>query len=43
MYTQLDAYKMMIEHNFRTDLQGAAMHRPEEAGYCRDDVDVIDD
>jgi hypothetical protein len=28
----------MIERNFHTDLQGVAMHRPNEAGYCRDDV-----
>lgn len=38
-----NAYRKMIERNFRTDLQGVAMHRPNEAGYCRGDVYLIDD
>lgn len=38
-----NAYRKMIERNFHTDLQGVAMYRPNEAGYCRDDVYVIDD
>lgn len=38
-----NAYRKMIERNFRTDVQGVAMHRPNEAGYCRGDVYLIDD
>jgi len=38
-----NAYRKMIERNFHTDLQGVAMHRPNEPGYCRDDVYLIDD
>jgi hypothetical protein len=38
-----NAYKKMIERNFRTDRQGVAMHRPNEPGYCRDNVYLIDD
>jgi GNAT superfamily N-acetyltransferase len=37
-----NAYRKMIERNFRTDLQGVAMHRPNEPGYCRYDVYLID-
>lgn len=37
------AYKMMIERGFRTDLQGVAMHRPNEPGYNRHDIYLIDD
>ena len=38
-----DAYRMMIARKFRTDLQGVAMHRPDEPGYNRKDVYLIDD
>jgi N-acetylglutamate synthase-like GNAT family acetyltransferase len=38
-----NAYRWMIEHNFRTDMQGVAMHKPNEAGYNTEDVYVIDD
>jgi N-acetylglutamate synthase-like GNAT family acetyltransferase len=38
-----DAYKKMIEHHFRTDLQGVAMHKPNETGYNNENVYVIDD
>jgi hypothetical protein len=38
-----DAYRMMIARKFRTDLQGIAMHRPDEPGYNRKDVYLIDD
>ena len=37
------AYKRMIERKFRTDIQGVAMHRPNEPGYNRSDVCLIDD
>jgi N-acetylglutamate synthase-like GNAT family acetyltransferase len=38
-----NAYRRMIEHDFRTDLQGVAMHKPNEAGYNTEDIYVIDD
>src|ERR671919_125517 len=38
-----NAYRKMIEHRFRTDLQGVAMHKPNEAGYNNENVYVIDD
>ena len=38
-----NAYRRIIEHNFRTDMQGVAMHKPNEAGYNTEDVYVIDD
>src|SRR4029453_4793457 len=38
-----EAYRVMLEYGFRTDLQGVAMHRPNEAGYNRPDVFLIDD
>ncbi|WP_280400092.1 GNAT family N-acetyltransferase [Nocardia carnea] len=38
-----DAYGRMIERGYRTGLQGVAMHRPNESGYSRADVYVIDD
>jgi hypothetical protein len=33
----------MIELGFRTDMQGVAMHRPNELGYNREEVYLIDD
>jgi GNAT superfamily N-acetyltransferase len=38
-----NAYRKMIERGFRTDMLGIAMHRPNEPGYNREDVYVIDD
>lgn len=37
------AYASMIARKFRTDIQGVAMHRPNEPGYNRSDVYLIDD
>jgi hypothetical protein len=37
------AYRQMLEHGFKIERQGVAMHRPNEPGYDRDDVYVIDD
>ncbi|WP_415280671.1 GNAT family N-acetyltransferase [Candidatus Nitrososphaera sp. FF02] len=37
------AYKSMIARKFRTDIQGVTMHRPNEPGYNRKDVYLIDD
>ena len=38
-----EAYRYMIEYGFRIDMQGIAMHRPNESGYNRSDVYLIDD
>jgi hypothetical protein len=38
-----EAYRLMLERNFRTELQGVSMHRPNEAGYNRPGVFLIDD
>jgi GNAT superfamily N-acetyltransferase len=38
-----NAYRRMIELGFRTDMQGIAMHRPNELGYNREGVYLIDD
>jgi GNAT superfamily N-acetyltransferase len=37
------AYQRMLARGFHTDIQGVAMHRPNEAGYNRPDVYLIDD
>jgi hypothetical protein len=38
-----NAYRRMIELGFRTDMHGVAMHRPNELGYNREEVYLIDD
>jgi GNAT superfamily N-acetyltransferase len=38
-----EAYRKMIAHGFRTDIQGVAMQRHNEPGYNRPDVYFIDD
>lgn len=38
-----NAYRKMIDRGFRTDMQGIAMHRPNEPGYNRDEIFLIDD
>jgi GNAT superfamily N-acetyltransferase len=38
-----EAYHRMLERGFRTDLQGVAMQRPNEPGYNRPGVYLIDD
>lgn len=38
-----DAYNQMLTRGFRTDLQGVVMSRPNEAGYNRPGVYLIDD
>ena len=38
-----EAYRRLLERGFRTDLQGVAMHRPDEPGYSRPGVYLIDD
>ena len=38
-----DAYRRMLARGYRADLVGVAMERPEEPGYNRADVYVMDD
>jgi hypothetical protein len=38
-----EAYRKMIAHGFRTDIQGIVMQRYNEPGYNRPDVYLIDD
>lgn len=38
-----EAYRHLLARGFRADLQGVAMERPNEPGYNRPDVYVIDD
>ena len=38
-----EAYRQMLKRGFKTEMQGVAMHRPNEAGYSRPGVYVIDD
>jgi len=38
-----EAYQEMLDRGFRTELQGVAMHRPNEPGYSREGAYVIDD
>jgi hypothetical protein len=38
-----DAYRAMRGAGFRTLLQGVCLHRPNESGYHRPGVFVIDD
>ncbi|MBL6653413.1 MAG: GNAT family N-acetyltransferase [Reyranella sp.] len=37
------AYRAMRQRGFRTQLQGVTMHRPNEPGYSRPDLFVMDD
>jgi len=37
------AYRQLVARGFRTVVQGVAMHRNNDAGYCRPGVYVIDD
>lgn len=38
-----EAYRTMVGRGFRTDLQGVAMHRENQAGYNRPGIYVLDD
>jgi GNAT superfamily N-acetyltransferase len=40
---RIEAYQQMLAIGFRTDYQGVEMHRPNEPGYSRPGVFVIDD
>lgn len=37
------AYRQMLHHGFRTDMQGVAMHRPDTPAFNVPDVFVLDD
>jgi GNAT superfamily N-acetyltransferase len=41
--SRIEAYRLMLEHGYRTDTQGVAMHRPNESGFSRSGVYIIDD
>jgi GNAT superfamily N-acetyltransferase len=38
-----EAYRLLLDLGWRTDLQGVAMHRPNDPGYNRQGVFVLDD
>ena len=38
-----EAYSHLVGRGFRTEIQGVAMHRKNEAGYCRPGLYIIDD
>jgi predicted N-acetyltransferase YhbS len=38
-----DAYRRMLARGYRTAIQGVVMQRPNEPGFCRPDVHVMDD
>jgi GNAT superfamily N-acetyltransferase len=38
-----EAYRHMVAHGFRTEISGVTMHRPNEAGYSRPGVYILDD
>jgi hypothetical protein len=38
-----EAYRHLVDRGFRTVIQGVAMHRHNDPGYCRPGVYIIDD
>jgi hypothetical protein len=38
-----EAYRQMLDRGYRAELQGVAMHKPNEPGYHRPEIFVIDD
>jgi len=40
---RIEAYRQLVARGFRTAIQGVAMHRGNEPGYCRPGIYVIDD
>ncbi len=38
-----EAYRYLIDRGFRTELQGVTMHRPNQDGYSRPGIYVLDD
>jgi GNAT superfamily N-acetyltransferase len=41
--SRIEAYRQMLGHGFRTDIQGIAMHKPNKSAYHHPGVFVIDD
>jgi ribosomal protein S18 acetylase RimI-like enzyme len=40
---RLEAYQHLVARGFRTEIQGVAMHRQNDPGYCRPGAYIIDD
>jgi ribosomal protein S18 acetylase RimI-like enzyme len=38
-----EAYRILVARGFRTEIQGVAMHKNNDPGYCRPGVYIIDD
>ncbi|HZY66831.1 MAG TPA: hypothetical protein VFE21_13260 [Rubrobacteraceae bacterium] len=38
-----EAYRALLASGFRIEIQGVTMHHPNEPGYNRPDVYIIDD
>jgi predicted N-acetyltransferase YhbS len=38
-----EAYRHLVDRGFRTEIQGVAMHRHNDPGYCRPGAYIIDD
>ena len=38
-----EAYGRLVARGFRTEIQGVAMHRHNDPGYCRPGAYIIDD
>jgi hypothetical protein len=38
-----EAYRHLVERGFRTEIQGVAMHKGNDPGYCRPGAYIIDD
>ena len=38
-----EAYRLLVARGFRTEIQGVAMHRHNDPGYCRPGAYIIDD
>jgi GNAT superfamily N-acetyltransferase len=38
-----EAYRHLVERGFRTEIQGVAMHKGNDSGYCRPGAYIIDD
>ena len=38
-----EAYRHLVARGFRTKIQGVAMHKNNDPGYCRPGVYIIDD
>jgi hypothetical protein len=41
--SRCEAYQCMLSCGFRTAMQGVAMHKPNEPGYSRPGLFIIDD